>query len=107
MRKGGQEVPEEANSREDNVPDRPYAFYLVALAITLALIAFVSIMLIFRAQVSGGEVTGALGSLFGVIGAVVGTYFGIKSSGDAQRERAHVQRRIDEFTSTANRRAQQ
>jgi len=68
---------------EADTAGRPYAFYVVALAFIVVLIAFVATMAIFRDLFEEAtEVTTALSSLFTVIGTVLGAYFGIKVSSD-------------------------
>jgi hypothetical protein len=64
------------------------SFYVVALGIMAALVGF---LVAFPLLVSGvftdpTQVVALLSGLFGIIGTLVGTYFGVKSSGDvAQR----------------------
>ena len=63
----------------------PYGMYVAWAALVLiSLIAF-SAMVIFRDLFeNAGEVGTVLGSLFAVVGTVVGAYFGIKTSGDTR-----------------------
>jgi hypothetical protein len=62
---------------------RPYAFYVVAIAFIVILIAFVASMAIFRSLFEEAtEVTTALSSLFTIVGTMLGAYFGIKVSSD-------------------------
>jgi hypothetical protein len=61
-------------------------FFVVALGIMAALIGF---LVAFPLLVSGvfrepTQVVALLSALFGIIGTLVGTYFGVKSSGDAR-----------------------
>src|SRR5829696_5334195 len=61
-------------------------FFVVALGIMAALIGF---LVAFPLLVSGvftepTQVVALLSGLFGIIGTLVGTYFGVKSSGDAR-----------------------
>ncbi len=76
---------------------RPYAFYVVALAFIVVLIAFVTAMAIFRDLFEeAAEVTTALSSLFTVIGTVLGAYFGIKVSSDVtDKTRGAIERAND------------
>jgi hypothetical protein len=62
------------------------SFFVVALGIMSALIGF---LLAFPLLISGvftepTQVVALLSGLFGIIGTLVGTYFGVKSSGDAR-----------------------
>jgi hypothetical protein len=84
------QTPSKADQRTDQVAagqtgSRPYGM-IVALA-ALVLISFVAslAMVIFKDLFeSATEVTTVLGSLFAVVGTVVGAYFGIKSSADTR-----------------------
>jgi hypothetical protein len=62
----------------------PYAFYLVALALSLVSGVFLLTIGvgIFKGLFAAEQITTALGSLFTLVGSVVGTYFGIKISSD-------------------------
>lgn len=100
-------APEEGPNR---VPWRspPYAFYVVALAIVSASMVFTLSMWIFADLFRNATaVTAALGSLFTLIGTVVGAYFGIKVSNDtAERSHGAIERAQDRV-SEANERAEQ
>jgi len=78
---------QEAGTTEEVLPkSKPYAFWVAAIALGVALLSFVLVMIIVaffgdRLQ-DVAAVTGALGSLFTLIGTVVGAYFGIKVSND-------------------------
>jgi hypothetical protein len=66
-----------------------WSFYLVRIAILSVTGAFIVVMVLFAfLEVFNSEnaanITAALGSLFGVVGTLVGAYFGIKASSDAQ-----------------------
>lgn len=77
-----------AQGRQDN-RGPAYAFWLVIVGIGAVTFVFVLSMIFFglvRRDVfdSPDQVIAALTSLFGVVGTLVGTYFGIKASGDAR-----------------------
>ena len=81
---------------------RPYAFYVVALAFIVVLIAFVVAMGIFRGLFEeAAEVTTALSSLFTVIGTVLGAYFGIKVSSDTNDKTRGVIERANDTSNKA------
>src|SRR5215207_8998245 len=66
-----------------------WSYFLVRNAIFSVTVAFIFVMGLFAfLEVfntdNAANVTAALGSLFGVVGALVGAYFGIKASSDAQ-----------------------
>jgi hypothetical protein len=78
---------EGGSTPEEKLPkSKPYAFWVAAIALGVALLSFVLVMIIVaffgdRLQ-DVAALTGALGSLFTLIGTVVGAYFGIKVSND-------------------------
>lgn len=79
----------------------PYAFYVVALALVLVSLVGSSTLLIFRGLFENAtDVTTVLSSLFAVIGTLVGAYFGIKASGDANDK---ARRATDRANEVANR----
>ena len=71
-------------ARGTDTTSRPYAFYVVVIALSLVSVVFlVAIGVgIFKDLFVAEQITTALGSLFTLVGTVVGTYFGIKISGD-------------------------
>ncbi len=77
-------------------------FFVVALGITTALIGFLAAfpLLISRAFTDSTQVLALLSALFGTIVGLVGTYFGVKASGDA-REGAQRLARETMTTGTA------
>jgi hypothetical protein len=100
-REGGMMAGEEETRRKDQA-EQPrdqtelktgstgaWSFYLVRIAILSVTIAFIVVMVlfafldVFNSQ-NAANITAALGSLFGVVGTLVGAYFGIKASSDAQ-----------------------
>jgi hypothetical protein len=71
----------------------PWAFRLVFIAILCVTGIFLAVWLIPTPEVFGqsSQVIAVLSSTFAVIGTLVGTYFGIKTTGDAREslERMH------------------
>jgi hypothetical protein len=62
------------------------SFFIVAWGILAVLIAFLAIMLSFGTVFDEpDQVLAAFASLFGVVGTLVGTYFGVKASNDARQ----------------------
>ena len=74
-------------------PSKPWAFWLVVIAILCVTGIFLVVWFIPTPTVFGesSQVIAVLSSTFAVIGTLVGTYFGIKSTGDARDsvERMH------------------
>jgi hypothetical protein len=67
----------------------------------LASVVFVLVMLIFEDKFEdAGVVTTGLSTLFGIFGAVIGAYFGIKASNDTA---VRSQDAIERANQTANR----
>lgn len=92
-----------ANNEYEGIPfrSRPLAAIVVIVALILVVITFLVTMLVFKDLFGKAEiVTTALASMFGVVGTLVGAYFGIKSSGDTintsqietERARSEVER---------------
>jgi predicted lipid-binding transport protein (Tim44 family) len=108
----GSPMAEQAN--EATQRSRPYAFFVAALAIVVAFLAFLSSILLFGDLFNNATtVIAALGSLFTLIGTIVGAYFGIKVSNDTSErthgaiEKAHGSAmEANEKTQQANERAQ-
>jgi len=70
-------------------PDKPWSFYLVVVAILSVTVAFLVIMVLYSRlnifdQENAANITAALSSLFGIVGTLVGAYFGIKATTDSQ-----------------------
>jgi hypothetical protein len=70
-------------------PEKPWSFYLVVVAILSVTIAFLIIMVLYSRlkifdQENAANITAALSSLFGIVGTLVGAYFGIKATTDSQ-----------------------
>ena len=66
-----------------------WSYFLVRNAVFSVTVAFIFVMGLFAyldvfEPDNAANVTAALGSLFGVVGTLVGAYFGIKASSDAQ-----------------------
>lgn len=73
---------EQRGQQEQKSP--PYNFRIAAIALVAASLVFVLTMWIFAGLFrEASQVTTALGTLFTLIGTVVGAYFGIKSTNDA------------------------
>jgi hypothetical protein len=74
-------------------PSKPYAYYVVAIAIVCVALVFLAVWLFPTPEVfsQSSQVIAVLTATFGVIGTLVGAYFGIKSTGDARDtvERVH------------------
>lgn len=69
--------------------EKAWSFWLVFSAIGWVTVAFLIVMLVYsRLDVfdknNVANITAALSSLFGIVGTLVGAYFGIKASTDAQ-----------------------
>jgi small neutral amino acid transporter SnatA (MarC family) len=78
----------------------PNALYIAALALILVFLVSLVALWIFRDIFENAtDVTTVLSSLFAVVGTVVGAYFGIKASGDAN-DKAQVA--IDRANEIAN-----
>jgi hypothetical protein len=93
-------------------PTTAWSYFLVRIAILSVTGAFISVMGLFAfLEVFNSEnaanITAALGSLFGVVGTLVGAYFGIKASSDAQDSSAlTAQRAVQDQKETAHRAVQ-
>jgi hypothetical protein len=75
--------PMSQQANEATERSRPYAFFVAALAIVVAFLAFLFSILLFGDLFNNATtVIAALGSLFTLIGTIVGAYFGIKVSND-------------------------
>jgi hypothetical protein len=66
-----------------------WSFWLVFSAIGWVTVAFLVVMLVYSGldifdKNNAANITAALSSLFGIVGTLVGAYFGIKASTDAQ-----------------------
>src|SRR5215216_1721848 len=81
---------------------RPYAFYVVVIALSLVSVVFLMTIVVgtLKGLFVAEQITTALGSLFTLVGSVVGTYFGIKVSGDTTEK---TQVAIERANDTANR----
>jgi uncharacterized membrane-anchored protein len=80
-----------ANQPKGNAaqPERPWSFYLVVVAILSVTVAFLVIMVLYSRldifdKENAANITAALSSLFGIVGTLVGAYFGIKATTDTQ-----------------------
>jgi cobalamin biosynthesis Mg chelatase CobN len=75
-----------------------WSYKLVVTAILSVTIAFILIMGLFAFlrvfdKDNAANITAALSSLFGIVGTLVGAYFGIKASSDAQDKSAETAQR--------------
>ena len=82
---------------EDGAPptqSSPWAFYVVVVAFVCVTVVFLVVWLFPTPKVftQSSQVIAVLSSTFGIIGTLVGTYFGIKTTGDARDtvERVHA-----------------
>jgi hypothetical protein len=89
-----------------------WSYFLVRIAILSVTGAFIFVMGLFAFlgvfnSENAANITAALGSLFGVVGTLVGAYFGIKASSDAQdNSAATAQRAVQDQKETAQRSVQ-
>jgi hypothetical protein len=89
------------NGSADTEKRPAYGFWLATITLVLISLVAFSAMWIFKDVFENAtDVTTVLGALFTVVGTVVGTYFGIKTSGDT---RDKLQTTIDKANETANR----
>jgi hypothetical protein len=78
-------------------PERPWSFYLVVVAILSVTVAFLVIMVLYSRldifdKENAANITAALSSLFGIVGTLMGAYFGIKATTDTQGKLERTQR---------------
>jgi uncharacterized membrane protein len=86
----------------------PYAFFVAALAIVGACLVFgLSVWIFGDLFKNATTVIAALGSLFTLIGTIVGAYFGIKVSSDTSERSQGAIERAHGSTEEATRRAEQ
>src|SRR5688572_29870199 len=85
------EANREAGQQGGNAakPETAWSFWLVFSAIGWVTAAFLIVMLVYsRLDIfdkdNAANITAALSSLFGIVGTLVGAYFGIKASAEAQ-----------------------
>jgi hypothetical protein len=74
----------ETNS-QDEEKSPAYGFRFATIALVVGFLAFALTIWAFGDKFDAATVTGALGSLFTLIGTVAGAYFGAKSSDTANR----------------------
>jgi hypothetical protein len=88
----GSPMSQQANKATER--SRPYAFFVAAIAIGVAFLAFLFSILLFGDLFNNATtVIAALGSLFTLIGTIVGAYFGIKVSNDtSERSRGAIEK---------------
>lgn len=84
-----------------------YAFWLIVIGISSVTVIFVTTMIVFQGQFEQAtEVLTGLASVFGVIGTLIGAYFGVKASGDAREAAESARRRSSAVTSKVLARSQ-
>jgi predicted PurR-regulated permease PerM len=81
----------QTENQTSSVPstDTPWAFRLVRLAIIGVILAFLLIMLLYAwldvfNENNAANISAALSSLFGIVGTLVGAYFGIKATSESK-----------------------
>ncbi len=77
--------------------DIPWAYRLVRLAIIGVILAFLLIMLLYAwlhvfTEDNAANISAALSSLFGIVGTLVGAYFGIKATSESKTTVENVHR---------------
>ena len=87
---------EQGNEKVSAPPEQtsPWAFYVVIVAFLCVTLVFLVVWLFPTPKIftQSSQVIAVLSSTFGIIGTLVGTYFGIKTTGDARDtlERVHA-----------------
>jgi hypothetical protein len=89
---------EEQPAGQATGPTPAWSYLLVRIAIVSVTVSFIFVMGLFASlgvfnSENAANITAALGSLFGVVGTLVGAYFGIKASSDAQASSAATAQR--------------
>jgi hypothetical protein len=98
---GPQRMKPPAESEQGNEQDgaqpaqtTPWAFYVVIIAFLCVTVVFLVVWLYPTPEIftQSSQVLAVLSTTFGIIGTLVGTYFGIKATGDARDtvERVHA-----------------
>ena len=99
VEKGGPQDTKKSSAVTEKGP--AYGFWLAAITLVLVSLVALFAMLIFKDTFQNAtDVTTVLSALFTIIGTVVGTYFGIKTSGDT---RDRLQGSIDRANEVTNR----
>src|SRR5215213_4262987 len=112
MMAGEEGTPREAPADQKAGSAGVWSYFLVRIAILSVTGAFIFVMGLFAFlgvfnSENAANITAALGSLFGVVGTLVGAYFGIKASSDAQdSSAATAQRAVQDQKETAQRSVQ-
>ena len=86
---GNEVVQPPTQNAKARKPESAWAFWLVFSAVGWVTVAFLIVMLVYsRLEIfdkdNAANITAALSSLFGIVGTLVGAYFGIKATTDAQ-----------------------
>lgn len=98
-----QSPAEGQSSPQEQKKSPAYAFWVAAIALGMASLAFVLTMFIFGGLFQdAATVTATLGSLFTLIGTVVGAYFGIKASNDTSERAQTLIKTASDQTQRAN-----
>jgi hypothetical protein len=98
----GERNGQRQQSPQEHQKSPAYAFRVAAIALGAATIAFILTMFIFGGLFDAATVTAALGSLFTLIGTVVGAYFGIKVSSDTSDRAQTAVRAANDRAQRAN-----
>jgi len=94
---------ERQQSPQETQKSPAYAFWVVSIALGAAVLAFILTMFIFGGLFDeAATVTAALGSLFTLIGTVIGAYFGIKVSSDTADRAQNAVRAANDRAQKAN-----
>jgi len=87
--------PKDRNGKDNEAFERgiPWAFWLVGFAILCVTVLFVIVWLVPTPNIfkESNQAIVILSTTFGVIGTLVGTYFGIKTTGDARDSQERLQ----------------
>jgi hypothetical protein len=98
-----QEPPGVRRAHQEKQKSPAYAFWVAAIALGVAALAFIVTMFVFGGLFEdAAAVTAALGSLFTLVGTVVGAYFGIKVSNDTADRAQSVIKTAADRTQKAN-----
>src|SRR5215204_1747101 len=98
---------DQSNGKADELPSA-FSYRLVLYAVLSVTGAFILVMALFAwldvfNENNAANVTAALSSLFGIVGTLVGAYFGIKASSDAQDRSADTaQKAVSDQRATDN-----
>jgi hypothetical protein len=75
---------DQATGQSDQTTSSPWNMYVVLVALVLVSVGAIVVLIAYRSVFdSATDVTTVLGSWFTVVGTLVGAYFGIKATSDA------------------------